>query len=768
MLFVASVVLHAKGGIVSQKALDISSASVEIVLPKGATESEREASVILRDELDNIQAYAGIGAVNKKNICIYFVNTSKLDEDLPIECLINENNFAINIGKTAITLEYPSSDKSYWIVGKFLREFCKAEYFSPMPWGADYTDCSLRFKVGRHEFSPDYVASQFFDYRLSIRWRALNGIDVSSKFFNFSHNLSRIFTRELFEKEPEYFSIRRNDYGKLERMFWGQPDILNYRTQHYVADKALEVLQKQKMFSLGINDSSYVDESAEYRKYKRGYFRGFPDWSNSVFEFSNLVANRVCKTKPNAILGALAYFICENPPDFKIHKNIVPFYTTDRANYADKAYADADFEMLSKWGNSGCATFGIYEYMYGAPYLFARDISKFSTMAIARAYECGARFYFAETLSLWGYDACKMWLVARFIEDTTEDFEKLQDFFFEKYYKDCADDMRKFFKLSRSVWMQRKEPTYWLAFYKSENSLEKLNELLLSQMADALSNAKAKAKFSSDKNVSMRVEETSKLFNMTVSAYRFYISKLEFIDLLSSRVSTDKLLQAFRKYETLKQIFFDAFEQNCKMYYSLARFRNLYEQEKFLPFDAFIFELNKRGAFANSNDEILKKLSQTSEFKAISSLSENVAFSYGISKWEDYRRSFGVVERDFDGAKIQPDCDAKGALFRFENCELTGISRYFSASENDAVAFSGLADNRASIGTLTYAGLLFLDKSKNVIKRKTFVFPNRTDINFMLADICPKGTTTVAISIFATKQKKGDVFLLRNIVFERQ
>ncbi len=752
---------HAKYAPIFKKHLDVARSNIEVVLPENATKAEIDASEILLEEIAKIRPDFKCTS-NNKRVRVVFKNTNALELDLPLLELISNNAYVVNVGKTTITLEYPSSDKSYWVVGKFLRDFCKVDYFSPEPWGAEYKKSTLRFKTGRYEFYPHYFVASFYDGKFSHRWRVLNGLDVKTPFLSFSHNLIRIFTKDLFKTSPEYFSLRRNAKNELVRVSSGQPDLLNYRTQHYAADKALEALREKKMFSLGINDSIFVDERTEYAKYKRGYFRGYPDWSNAVFDFSNAVAKKVSKSKSNAILGMLAYLISENPPDFKIHKNLVPMYTVDRANYADANYVKKDFEILSKWGNSGCASFGIYEYMYGAPYLFARDISLFSSAGIAKAYECGARFYFAETLAMWGYDACKLWITARMLENSSRDFESLRNYFFENYYKDCANDMREFFRLAESVWLKRNVPTRWLAFFKAENALELLNASLLEDMRASLEKAQKKAQTLADKNIALRIGETSKLFEMTVIAYNLYISKLKVIDLLSTKAETEKLLRVFEEYQSNRNAFLKVIDE-C-----LPHSKPLYAVEKYFPLDALICELYNRGDFENTDCVLLNKLAKTSEFKAISMLSKGISFLYEVDGWKNFRDNFSVINRDFENVSLAPKRYLSKDGLAFENCELTGIFKKFAVSENSSVEFSGRALNKSTAGTLSYAGMIFIDAKNNVLKRKTFIFPNRTDINFVLADIAPKGTKTVAIMVFATRQKKGDLLLLEKISFKNK
>ena len=97
---------------------------------------------------------------------------------------------------------------------------------------------------------------------------------------------------------------------------------------------------------------------------------------------------------------------CEKPPPFKLPQNLVPYFTTDRANYFDAKYKSEDFKTLDEWGKAA-DNFGIYDYAYGAPYPLPREIGREIAAGIARAHRAGARLYYAELNPIFAYDAKK-------------------------------------------------------------------------------------------------------------------------------------------------------------------------------------------------------------------------------------------------------------------------------------------------------------------------------------------------------------------------
>lgn len=751
----------------NRKFLDLSNThALEIEVPHNATEFEKEVANILKQEFKKV---LNKHAVQRNNLSttpliakIILQNTHCLDKNLSISELLKSNNYLIRVGNNVITLEYPSADKIGWVVGKFLRDFCNIKYFSPSPFGTEYGYTSLKFKKGEYRFSPSYFAACFSDFNTSKRWRILNGIDTQYTYFKFSHNLNNIISPKDFQETPHLFALKKNIDNSLTPYIYGQPDLLNYQTQTKVANEALKYFanhQHTKMFSIGINDTQTVDERSEYLLYKDGYFRGYPNWSNAVFEFSNEVAKRVSKQKPNAILGLLAYMICEKPPKFKLEKNLIPFYTTDRSNNYLEKYQKQDFEILQQWGQSGVETFGIYEYLYGLPYLMPRDFSEKSTTAIKFAHNSKARLYYAETYSLWAFDVKKMWITARILEDCSLQYEALEKQFYAEYFKSASKPMQEFFNTSNSIWKTRKIPNRWLALYKAENALLLLNKAQLLKMSEALKEAKKLAELDSDKNIARRVEEIVKCFKITQSAYNLHIAKTEMSDLLQANASTQKLISALKKYDSLKTEFLTAQNDAQNEYLHIQKF-NIYNQERFAPLDKLAKHLLINGITQQDISKLnLKNVDLKSTFTAIEEIEKHSLYSYSISKWGNFKSNFSVLHKDFENAFM----DTENNTLTFKNCELSGIAKNFFIKEHTKIIFEGRVENVCTAGTLCYASLVFLDTNNIELKRKTLIFNSRKNIDFTLADMAPLKTQKANISIYATRQKSGDIFKVKEV-----
>ena len=110
--------------------------------------------------------------------------------------------------------------------------------------------------------------------------------------------------------------------------------------------------------------------------------------------------------------------------------------------------------------------------------------------------------------------------------------------------------------------------------------------------------------------------------------------------------------------------------------------------------------------------------------------------------------------------------ERKTSALEFENCERSGIFKRAKIAEGSVAKLSGRVSNRAGAGTICYAGLVFLDSRGAVLGRKTLIFPSRENVDFVVSQIAPKGAASCAASVFATRQKRGDVVVLESFDFE--
>jgi hypothetical protein len=228
---------------------------------------------------------------------------------------------------------------------------------------------------------------------------------------------------------------------------------------------------KRLSFSLSINDTDLYDESdATLAAVSPArYFRHRPDYSPLVFGFTNAVAELVAKRHPDRWLPAYAYYWCENTPGFPIAKNIVPFLTADRSQWAYPEFAAEDKALIERWCRSGAGIVGVYDYFYGAPHLAPRPTLYAVKASIPFHHRAGVRAFYAETYANWSLDGPKPWLAAKLLWDPTRDPEKLLEVYFREHWAEAAEPMRAFYAVAERTWQEQPGPPLWLRFYNDED-----------------------------------------------------------------------------------------------------------------------------------------------------------------------------------------------------------------------------------------------------------------------------------------------------------
>jgi hypothetical protein len=138
--------------------------------------------------------------------------------------------------------------------------------------------------------------------------------------------------------------------------------------------------------------------------------------------------------------------------------------------------------------------------------------------ALDAVHTIGARGYFAEMNSHWGFDAFKAWSTTRVLWDGDADRASLEDEFFKDFYGAAGGEMRRFFASCEKQWMGQGGPPYWLKFYDGEDQALLFPPTVCADLRATLSRALAAAE--SD-TVRERLELTSRAFAVTEAFIAF-------------------------------------------------------------------------------------------------------------------------------------------------------------------------------------------------------------------------------------------------------
>ena len=340
-------------------------------------------------------------------------------------------------------------------VGRFCEQHLGVFFAFPGERGADW---QLRYQIGFP--IPD-------EYRPDFRWRQLSGLNELSEDWAFSvgfgrtpafsHGLYRIFDPNLYKQEPMLFPmVGGKSIEPKGNSLDPNPHLDNPRAPEIGAKYAREFFkQNPDAFSVpfGVNDTLKFDDSAE----SEGWYRDRPVRTDYVFGFYNAVADSAwapdgdLKGERHAI-GALAYLQTTRAPSIKLRPSIFPWVCADRTAYGDPAFAAQDRANLAAWAKSGVRRLGVYDYLYGAEVASPRVNLTALIQSIHVTYTAGARGWYAEAYPLWAFDAPKLWVAAKLLENRMANTADLRRTWFARAYGPAADEMTAAYAQIEAAW----------------------------------------------------------------------------------------------------------------------------------------------------------------------------------------------------------------------------------------------------------------------------------------------------------------------------
>ena len=340
-------------------------------------------------------------------------------------------------------------------VGRFCEQHLGIFFTMPGPQGAEWTP---RYQLGfpsADEFRPDF------------RWRELGGLNELSLDWAcsvgfgrapaISHGLYRVFDRKAWEEDPTLFAsvdgIRTEPKGSG---YEANPRFDHPRAAAVGARFARDYFQKYPgafAVPLGVNDTLEFDDAAPVE----GWFRDRPVRTNQVVAFLNGVADSVWAPEGDYrgerhAIGALAYMQTLRAPTIPVRPAIFPWVCAERIGYGDAAFAEQDRANVAAWAKSGARRVGVYDYLYGAEVASPRVNLTALIQSIRVTHTAGATGWYAEAYPVWAFDAPKLWLAAKLLENNAADTRVLLRRWFDAAYGPAADPMLAAYGQIEAAW----------------------------------------------------------------------------------------------------------------------------------------------------------------------------------------------------------------------------------------------------------------------------------------------------------------------------
>ena len=244
-----------------------------------------------------------------------------------------------------------------------------------------------------------------------------------------------------------------------------QPCYSNPRTAEIAVENIRGILRREiqdkkpRRFSitLGVNDNFGYCECAECKAMNAGAPRPVStntrfSASPSYYTFVNRVAEALEEEFPGLVIGLLAYEGTVMPPDFKLHRSVVPVVTFDSGSAGmDPATKKTQDAVLAKWGETASAI-GVWDYCWGWldgwGFLVPRVNFAVQADRIKLLHALGGRAYFGEDEVADSMDGPKLYLTSRLLEDVNADPEAILAEWFTRFAGAAAEKpLREFYRL---------------------------------------------------------------------------------------------------------------------------------------------------------------------------------------------------------------------------------------------------------------------------------------------------------------------------------
>ncbi len=745
---------------------------VEIELRSNASDVEKSAAEFLKKSLKKLSKEGEVFIADEDVFRRGYIRIKlNLAEDFSEKTKFPERKISVDISSKEIEISYTIKDDVWTAVGVFLEEYCDAKFFAPLELGEEITLWrNLRLMRGKKimslPFWENYMASgsrQAKDFELINGQRRLFKVGA--------HGLSHIIPPEVRSTHPDWFASYD---GSKSSSRYAQLDFLNEDARVYVSDLVKNRFRENPnldIISIGVIDNGHFDTTELSRAKVRGFTaRDYDDYSNLVFDFTNFIA----KKNPENYVSQIAYLRTENPPDFKLEKNVMVVLCLDKGGWFNSHFREIDQKLMMAWARSGAGILGAYDYNYGSCYWLPRDISEYIADSIKLYREAGFKSYYAEIFPIWAYDIHKIWIATKLFKNPDLDFENLRYCFFKEYYKESSEYISEFFKIAQNSWRNRKDsPALWLKLYKRPSQLEILSNDDIENMEHALLNAEKTAK--SEKVVD-RVKEIRLVFDLTKTAHKIYFLSKKLWTLEVSKHTATEVLDAIKALEILRM---------------LADFqRQQYSRETKYPKSDLVFwnlidilnpsKMRARELLALDDNSICAEVEQIlgKDFCEEAKLSfstknknllKNPSFENGLKHWTTLRSVTCKENMSLDSSGVR---SGKFGL-KLSSVEYAGISQRVGVSENKVYTLKCFGKGFVDLGATYYVRLAFLPSSESNFNDKISTYylqiPSGNFSDFKKFEIvakAPKNAKIAEIAFFSVNCASEFPIFLDDFSFE--
>lgn len=385
--------------------------------------------------------------------------------------------------------------------------------------------------------------------------------------YRFHHNLLRIFDPERhYDEHPDWYPVRAGERYRpgVDDHSW-QPCMATESGVKHAADAARAAWAQDpdlESYSYGCNDGHGWCEGEICRSMDRDMepWDGFEGtYSYRYYGWLNRVASELSTTHPERLLGCLAYSTYILPPeDMGLHENIIPYLTSNRADYWEPGFREQDQALLEWWGRVAQQV-GIYDYAYGMGFAIPRIYNHLFQGAIRHATRNGVTGFYAEVYPNWGLDGHKLWVMSRILWDPRVDVDALTDEWNERMFREAATPMAAHFARCERAWREQSTGRgHWA--YRMAGDPKQFQVFPPEVLADCTRHLNEAAAIARDPLVKERIAFFRKTWEVTALLAGRYWASREVEDLIAAEAPIEGVAQAMRRMaDRLAAVDIDAF-----------------------------------------------------------------------------------------------------------------------------------------------------------------------------------------------------------------
>jgi len=371
---------------------------------------------------------------------------------------IDRDAYIVHITPTAAYLVGGKPWSTYWAVCQFLEDYVGVRWLIPGEIGQDVpAHDAISVPCGRHLYEPVMLSRLWSGAHYGGPWSLRQRIHGR---YRFHHNLLRVFdSAKYYDEHPEWYPQRGGKrYRPSKEDHSWQPCFASESSVKHAADVARAAFAADpdlESYSYGCNDGQGWCECEGCRATDRPApaWEGFDGaYSYRYYTWLNKVAAELETTHPGNMLGCLAYSTYIIPPqDIGLHPNIIPYLTSNRADYYEQSFRRSDQALLEWWGRVA-NQMGIYDYAYGMGFAIPRIYSHLFQEAIQHAVNNSVKGFYAEVYPNWGLDGPKLYVMARVLWDPNVDIDAVTHEWNQRMFREAARPMARFFARCEQAW----------------------------------------------------------------------------------------------------------------------------------------------------------------------------------------------------------------------------------------------------------------------------------------------------------------------------